>query len=261
MVTVVAVAVLSHFGTAKADVGIPALRIMCEKTSDRIVIEPYMIWDSGSPYSYDIETSQKMPKLVVGDTTFYSLSNDVFDYTKPFTHSCQTKSRSVELRLYEAKLTVREGQNVPIDELRFGGSFWPNVYYLNSDSTGIWMECFTKRGGEERCSKFFQPKNNSEELVSFALHPDMIGSIERRLARGADINSRKICGVTALHMAAAGGGVEMVRFLIEHGAKVNARDCSGETPLGAAKRTRNYTRDKGVQDTVIDYLIKNHAEE
>ncbi|MBI3571664.1 MAG: ankyrin repeat domain-containing protein [Gammaproteobacteria bacterium] len=256
-----AIVALLFTGLARADVGIPALRIMCGKSSNKIIIEPFTIWDSGSPYPYDFETSQKTPSLVVGETTFYSLSNDVFNYKKPFTHLCRTKNRTVELTLYEAKLTVREGQDVSINQLGFDGSFDLDVYYLASDTVGIWMECFTKKDREERCSKFFQPINNNEDLVSFALHPDMIGSIERRLERGADINSRQRCGITALHVAASGGGVKMVKFLVERGARINERDCRGETPLGTAKRTRSYTRDKDAQNAVIDFLLQKGANE
>lgn len=246
---------------ARADVGIPALRITCGKSSDRIIIEPFTVWDSGSPHPYDFEISQKMPSLVVGETTFYSLSNEVFNYKKPFTHICRTKNRVVELALYEAKLTVREGQIVSIDQLGFDGSFDLDIYYLASDITGLWKECFTRRGHKERCNKFFQPKNNDETFVSIALHPDMLGSIERMLERGVDINSRQRCGVTALHVAASGGGLEMVKFLVERGAKVNERDCRGETPLGTAKRTRSYTREKEVQNAVIGYLLQKGAHE
>lgn len=256
-----AIVALMFIGLVQADVGIPALRIMCGKSTDKIIVEPFTVWDSGSPYRYDFETSQKTPSLVVGETTFYSLSNDVFNYKKPFTHPCKTKSRTVELTLYEAKLTVREGQNISINELGFDGSFDLDVYKLVSDTKGIWMECFTKKDQEERCSKFFQPKNNDEVLVSIALHPDMLGSIERMLERGVDINSRQRCGITALHVAASGGGIEMVKFLVERGAKLNERDCRGETPLGTAKRTRSYTREKDAQNAVTDYLIQKGARE
>ncbi len=258
-----AVAVLLPLSDAAiSDNGDPALRILCGKSSDRIEIEPFTAWDSGnSAYPFDFEASSKMSKMVAGETTFYSLSSNVFNYKKPFHHLCHTKTRTVDIKLYEAKLTVTEDSDAQITDLGFDGSFWPDVYYLTSESKGNWEECMKQLNQEERCTTFTQPINNNEDLVSFALHPDMIHSIERMLERGADINSIQKCSVTALHTAAAGGGVQMVKFLIEHGANVNARDCRGETPLATAKRTRSYTRDKDAQNKVIDYLLNNHAEE
>lgn len=53
------------------------------------------------------------------------------------------------------------------------------------------------------------------------------------LARGADVNASADTGYTALHVAAGLGQLEMVDFLLENGADINARDTRG-TPLQAA---------------------------
>jgi ankyrin repeat protein len=53
------------------------------------------------------------------------------------------------------------------------------------------------------------------------------------LARGADVNAANENGETALHLA-VGRGDTVVRFLAEHGARLDARDKAGRTPLDVA---------------------------
>jgi ankyrin repeat protein len=73
------------------------------------------------------------------------------------------------------------------------------------------------------------------------------------LAHGADINTRvtgrltysmrlsrsagwpNIEGLTALHAAVQSGRTEMVRYLLDHGAKTDVVDWSGRTPIDVAK--------------------------
>jgi ankyrin repeat protein len=62
---------------------------------------------------------------------------------------------------------------------------------------------------------------------------------ELLLANGIDVNNVNCAGSTALHMAAGGHFVEIVKLLIEKGADVNAREIvddkhKGETPLHLA---------------------------
>lgn len=50
--------------------------------------------------------------------------------------------------------------------------------------------------------------------------------------KSLDINAPNRCGVTALHTASGGGKVEVVKVLLQNGADVNSRTCTGsETPL------------------------------
>jgi len=53
---------------------------------------------------------------------------------------------------------------------------------------------------------------------------------------GADVNAANEAGLTALHAAAAIGANGVVRFLVERGAKLDARTRQGRTPLDEALR-------------------------
>jgi ankyrin repeat protein len=63
---------------------------------------------------------------------------------------------------------------------------------------------------------------------------DVIETIKLCLAAGLDINAADNRGETALHGAALMGYDKVAGFLIQHGAKVDARDRRGFTPLDAA---------------------------
>ena len=51
---------------------------------------------------------------------------------------------------------------------------------------------------------------------------------------GADVNARDEDDQTALHEAAHKGHIDVVRFLVENGADVNARNKYDQTPLHRA---------------------------
>jgi ankyrin repeat protein len=64
--------------------------------------------------------------------------------------------------------------------------------------------------------------------------PEAIASIKLCLEAGADVNSVNNQGQTALHGAAQKGWDQVVQFLADHGAKLDAKDKKGRTPLDAA---------------------------
>jgi ankyrin repeat protein len=51
---------------------------------------------------------------------------------------------------------------------------------------------------------------------------------------GADLNAATDAGQTALHVAAAQRGDEFIRFLVSSGARLDAKDAQGHTPLDVA---------------------------
>ena len=80
--------------------------------------------------------------------------------------------------------------------------------------------------------------------------------VKRLVESGADvneINSHKNLGVvTALYLAATSGSLEMVKYLVDHGAKVTREDCSDvNSVLWRASRKGN--------DVIVDYLLQHVA--
>jgi len=63
---------------------------------------------------------------------------------------------------------------------------------------------------------------------------EAIASIKLCLDAGADVNTADNQGETALHGASQKGYDQVVQFLADHGAKLDAKDKKGRTPLDAA---------------------------
>ena len=66
---------------------------------------------------------------------------------------------------------------------------------------------------------------------------------ELLLEYGADVHARNKNLSTALHVAAWHGKVDVVKSLLERGAKIDAVDRFGDTPLQSALRTSSKDRE------------------
>jgi ankyrin repeat protein len=78
---------------------------------------------------------------------------------------------------------------------------------------------------------------------------DAIDAITLCMEAGLDINATTTTGDTALHAAITGRGAEsIVKFLVENGASLNAKNKQGRTPLDVAVASR---RERG---EIVAYL-------
>ena len=75
------------------------------------------------------------------------------------------------------------------------------------------------------------------QLIYSAANGDLATVKKLLFARGADVNSSDYDERTALHLAVAEKRGKMIKFLLEQGAFVRARDRWGRTPLDEAKGT------------------------
>ncbi len=64
---------------------------------------------------------------------------------------------------------------------------------------------------------------------------DYIEAVKLCLARGADVNASNSLGFTAMHGAANRGWESVIQILADHGARVNAKDKEGRTPMTFAE--------------------------
>ena len=69
--------------------------------------------------------------------------------------------------------------------------------------------------------------------------PDVLEAVRRMLELGADVNAANDRGQTALHGAVYRGADDVVRFLVQAGARADAEDAAGRTPLRLAEEGFN----------------------
>ena len=80
-------------------------------------------------------------------------------------------------------------------------------------------------GGQVRFAEY-NPHSGTER--------DAADCVQLALDRGADVNAANDTGQTALHVAAAQRGEAFIRFLVARGARLDAKDKQGHTPLDVA---------------------------
>jgi ankyrin repeat protein len=80
-------------------------------------------------------------------------------------------------------------------------------------------------GGQVRFAEY-NPHSGTER--------DAADCVQLALEHGGDVNAATDSGQTALHIAAAQRGDEFIRFLVARGARLDATDKQGHTPLDVA---------------------------
>ena len=88
---------------------------------------------------------------------------------------------------------------------------------------------------------------------------DDLEMVKLLIASGAEVNQKNFRGATALMIAAGAGAPSVVRYLLEKGADVNARDQEGNAVLAYAEERRELF-DPSRRDEIIQVLRKAQAE-
>jgi ankyrin repeat protein len=116
------------------------------------------------------------------------------------------------------------------------------------------VSLFLSRGADvERQSRF------GGNALHSAAQRGMTENVKRLLAENASaafVNATNSLGMTALHVAAASPTSDLSCFtlLVKHGARVDATDRKGETPLDYAKEVLPRSKDHTEKQGIVDYL-------
>jgi ankyrin repeat protein len=78
-------------------------------------------------------------------------------------------------------------------------------------------------------SKTHQPEKKRDDPA-----PAALAAVKMLIDAGAHVNGVNEADFTALHGAAFKGSIEIIQYLVEHGANINAQDFSGRTPYQIA---------------------------
>lgn len=98
--------------------------------------------------------------------------------------------------------------------------------------------------------------SESQSTLFTAIAKGNLDTVKDEIARDETLLDQKEGSLiqTPLHMAARSGQTEIVQFLIESGADVNARDAYGQTPLSVAM-------DQEADDELIQLLKDSGADD
>ncbi len=100
---------------------------------------------------------------------------------------------------------------------------------------------------------------NQEDNTSPAKRARALEAVKAILAQGVDVNEVNEDGETALHKAAFTGTTNVVQYLVDHGAEVDARNTNGETAwsmsMGIAPSFNNVGA-YGVHEDTAELLVK-----
>jgi ankyrin repeat protein len=102
-------------------------------------------------------------------------------------------------------------------------------------------------------------RGGDEEVTEAEGRADPLDAIKLFLNAGADVNSANALGNTALHYAAQTGANRIVEFLAASGAKLDAKNKDGKTPLDVAMAPgprQMYDNDAGAQKSTVALIRK-----
>jgi ankyrin repeat protein len=92
---------------------------------------------------------------------------------------------------------------------------------------------------------------------SLGTERESIDAITLLLATGLDVNETNSAGQTALHGAAGRGAADVVRFLVDRGARLDVKDKANRTPLDTAMGVAQIVRNGG--GAPVDAPVKVNA--
>jgi ankyrin repeat protein len=88
---------------------------------------------------------------------------------------------------------------------------------------------------------------------------DSLEAVKYLIDLGADVNARNAAGQTALHGAAYMGGNPVVEHLIERGARINVQDAQGQTPFRIAEGHLNVAAQGVTEWPETAALLRRHG--
>ena len=98
--------------------------------------------------------------------------------------------------------------------------------------------------------KKYEPKTNELMSLIFACSNGDLEELKRLHAMGVDLNQGDYDKRTALHLAVAEKQPNVVQYLVNNGANIDAQDRWGQTPLSEAKK---------LEDKEIEAILKNFS--
>jgi ankyrin repeat protein len=123
-------------------------------------------------------------------------------------------------------------------------------------AAGMLTTGFSRGGGDRQDREM----DTAEAEVAFSQDEDLrvvlnsgIEAVKLAVELGADVNAANQNGDTALHSAAHHGFETVIQFLVSQGARLDAKNKGGQTPLMVAESRRN-ADDKTIATVTADLL-------
>eukprot|EP00435_Cladocopium_sp_Y103_P016661 s772_g4.t1 len=121
-----------------------------------------------------------------------------------------------------------KGYSAKEDLCELVGVFWKTALELQVSATDALRAAMKE--AEEVKAPYKEPDERTKRMVQ-AIGKDDFEECEDAIMQGADVNADCGAGMCALHISALRGEIFLTELLIAHGANINQRDMSGNTPL------------------------------